>query len=109
MEERTIGYSQIEGIEASETVITTSITPKKEVISRRFLGILSNDWKDFIDPTLPLEQQRDTAISMRNYNNAMLKAYLKGKEAFRFGYNGRDSLGNLIPRIFPVLQEYIYK
>lgn len=103
MESVQTGYLKVlDGRVEPETTLTTSI----EVTGRRLQIYVSNDWKDYLDPSLPAEEQVQTAKDMRKYAQKMLKAYKRGDSSFRFGYNGRDTTNQLIPRVMPVLQDY---
>lgn len=105
MESVQTGYLSVEGERTeAETELTVSITG--EITTRRLQLYVSNYWKDYLDPSLPVDEQIQTAKDMRKYSQKMLKAYLRGGETFRYGFNGRDAFNELVPRVFPVLQEY---
>jgi len=67
---------------------------------RRFEGEFNRHWKDIAaevreeNPKLGEPQIERTAKDRRNFNDAHLKAYLKGKQIFHFG---RDEFNRPVP------------
>jgi hypothetical protein len=69
-------------------------TKEKKIISRKFLGEMNNELtEDEIsslqfseDPEVATRQLKEAKRMKANYNKAHLKAYLKGKNTFHWGY-----------------------
>jgi hypothetical protein len=73
---------------------------KNKEPQRKFLGDLN--------PQLDRTSEETLAISRWNraYHQKMLKAYLKGKEIFTFGFT-RNKAGQTVPQHFKVAQQYL--
>lgn len=88
------GLPELKNLKTKTTMNATNTSPMKfegKSLTRRFLGKTEN-----------FENKRD-----QQFNQSMLKAYLKGASVFYFGF--RRTFSGLKPVEHEVKQEYFYR